>query len=61
METGLQKKVTVESTAQKYIYAVGTSAFFQERDHSTDKNKPVQKLSVSTFQSKAWCLHKQRF
>lgn len=61
METELQKKVIVESTAQKYIYAVGTSAFFQERDHSRDKNKLVQKLSVSTFQSRAWCLHEQRF
>lgn len=62
METEqLQKKETVESTAKKYIYAVGTSAFFQERNHSTDENKLVQKLSVSICQPRAWCLQEQRF
>lgn len=57
----LQKKEIAESAAKKYINAVGISAFFQERNHSTDKNKQVQKLSVSTFQLRAWCLQEQRF
>lgn len=40
---------------------MGTSAFFQERNDSTDKNKPLQKLAVFTFQPKAWCLQEQWF
>lgn len=39
-----QKKEIAESTLKKitvYIYTVGTSAFFQERNNSTNKNKMV--------------------